>query len=246
MVFGAHPDDEIIGLGATIHNLSSQKKEINVITFTGGGTAANSAKEIYSMIKTRKNEMKKTNKILGITNRELLQIPSQEVYAAVYGNLKIVDQYGISDNRKISLHHMLIFLIRKYKPQILFTHSPDNHRDHCGISDVTPQAVFQASELILKNLGEPYKVPLVLNYSIETELEKNYTPNFFIEVSKNNMAAKTKAMATQISQTRHEYLTRFNEIINSRAQLCGAKMFGAGKYAESFYINNSINISLIK
>jgi len=64
MVFGAHPDDEIIGLGATIHNLSSQKKEINVITFTGGGTAANSAKEIYSMIKTRKNEMKKTNKIL--------------------------------------------------------------------------------------------------------------------------------------------------------------------------------------
>ena len=244
MVFGAHPDDEIIGLGGTIHNLASQKKEINVVTFTDGGTAANSEQEIGLMIKTRKIEMEKTNKILGITNRELLQIPSQQVYATVYGNLKLTNQYKVSNEKEVSLHHTLIFLIRKYRPQILFTHSPDNHRDHCGISDVTPQAVFQASESILKHLGDPWQTPILLHYSIEKELEKNYTPNFIIEISKNNLLAKTKAMATQISQTREEYLKRYDEMLNSRAQLWGSKTFGAGKYAEPFHLNSSINLSL--
>ena len=89
MVLGAHPDDEIIGSGGTIHMLSSQGREVDVVTFTDGGTAANSPEEIAEMIVQRKKEMDKTDRILGVTTRELLQIPSQKVYDAVYGRLRI-------------------------------------------------------------------------------------------------------------------------------------------------------------
>jgi len=234
MVFGAHPDDEIIGPGGTIHMLSSRGKEIYVVTFTSGGTAANSLEEMEDMIARRKREMEETDKILGVTARELLQIPSQQVYAAVYGGLNVYD--ADAPNNEMTLHHKLIKLIRKYRPDLVFTHSSDNHRDHCGIADITPQSVFQASKSILGHLGEPWDVPLLLYYPVERELEGEYSPNLVVEIERGDLDAKIAAMETQISQTRGDYLQHFREIMHGRAQLWGAKLFGAGKYAEPFHL----------
>ena len=72
MVFGAHPDDEIIGPGATIHRLSRKRKEVCVVTFTCGGTAAKDLESINKMVTQRKKELQVANKILGITHREVL------------------------------------------------------------------------------------------------------------------------------------------------------------------------------
>jgi LmbE family N-acetylglucosaminyl deacetylase len=222
LIFGAHPDDEIIGPGGSAHRFSSQCKEVYVATFTCGGTAANSPEEMQRMIEKRKTEMQETDKVLGITKREVLGIASQQVYGAVYG-----------DNK---LHHELIRLIRQYRPHILFTHSSDNHRDHNGIAAITRESAFQASESILGNLGEPWLIPVLLYYSVEQELP---TSNVIIEIGKTDLDAKLAAMATQISQTRGDYLRHFQEMMAGRAQLWGAKLFGAGKYAEPFYLEQS-------
>jgi len=220
MVFGAHPDDEIIGPGATIHKLSSKGKKVCVVTFTCGETAAKDLKSIDEMVVQRKKELEVTNKILGITHREVLDyLPSQQVYSAVYGDHK--------------LHHKLISFIREYKPDLLFTHSEDNHRDHNAINRISRESAFQASEAILEHLGKPHPTPPILYYGVEQEVA---TPNFIIQVGKNNLQAKLEAMCAQISQTRGNYLRHFEQMITARAQLWGAKIFGADKYAEAFYI----------
>ncbi len=221
MVFGAHPDDEIIGPGGTMHHFYSSAKAVYVVTFTCGGTAANSPAEMEAMVARRKEEMKATDRILGVTKREVLGIPSQQVYNAVYG-----------DNQ---LHHELIRLIRLYKPEILFTHSPDNHRDHNAISQITGESAFQASESILTHLGEPCPVPAIFCYSVEQELP---CQNVVVEISRKDLDAKLEAMKTQVSQERKDYLQHFLDMIEARAVLWGSKL-GTGKYAEPFYIGRA-------
>lgn len=234
MVLGAHPDDEIIGPGGTAHMLASQGRKVSVVTFTDGGTAANSPAEMGAMIAKRRTEMSATDNILGVTTRELIQIPSQQVYRAVYGDLKVYDANAPGNG--LTLHHKLIQLIRQHKPDLIFTHSQDNHRDHCAIADITPQSVFQASESILAHLGTPWNVPLLLYYSVEGELLGNFSPNTIIEIRQEDLEAKMAAMRTQVSQTRGDYLAHFLEMMHGRAQLWGAKL-GAGRYAEPFYLS---------
>lgn len=224
MVFSAHPDDEIIGPGGTLHKLSSEGKEISIVSFTLGGTAAKSYREIKKMQETRKKELRKTDSILGTKNRIILKIPPQQVYREVFGNNQ--------------LHHKLIQLIRKYKPDILFSHYADLHRDHNAIFQATKEVVFHAAEEILLNLGKPWKIPIVLFYFIE----KRINANVISELQEENLNAKLDALSTQISQTRINYLERLKQMIDSRAKEAGARYVGYGKFAEEFYIHTDYPI----
>ena len=231
VVLGAHPDDEIVGCGGVIHRFFKEKKEIFVITFTGGETAANSPKEIGLMINRRKEEMEKADQLLGITERIFLGYPSQELYKAVYTSNK--------------LHHKLIELFRRYKPDVIFTHFQDNHRDHNAIYTITKESAFQASESILEYLGKPWPTPPILYYGAGHEIRG---PNMIIQISREDLEAKVKALESQTSQTRKDYLDRIKEMIGARCQLWGSKFFGEGKLAEPFYISyrNPILIGLNK
>jgi LmbE family N-acetylglucosaminyl deacetylase len=242
MVFGAHADDDIIGCGGTLHSLASNRVETRVVTFTGGETAANRPDEMPAMLKRRIREMQSSDKILKVAGRESLRIPTQQVYGAVYGGKMVFDEN--SPKQQLTLHQKLIKLIRHYRPGIIFTHSPDNHRDHCAVALITPQAVFQASESILGHLGKPWNTPLVLYYCIEGELQGDYSPNFVREIKKKDLEAKLAAMRTQESQTRGTYLQHFEEMIRARAQLWGAKSFGAGRYAEPFHLSDKTPIRI--
>ena len=246
MVFGAHPDDEVIGPGGIIHNLSVAGKKIVVITFTGGGTAANSPGDMQSMIEQRKKETKETDKILGIKTHIHLPIPTQQVFQAAYGNIMISDKDNPST--KLTLHQTLIKLIRKYKPDILFSHAPDNHRDHEAIARITPQAVFQAQEALLEHLGKPWDTPILLYYNVDTALHHPYEPNIIIQISREDLNAKLDAISHHKSQTRGDYLQHFKDIIDSRARLWGARHFRAGRLAEPYHLHKTtaIRISLPK
>jgi|SRR3989338_513941 len=238
MIFGAHPDDEIIGPGGIIHKFASQGVETYAVIFTDGGTTANSIGEMPHMIQIRKDEMKESGEILGIKKRELLQIPCQHIFQAHHGGEMVYDLE--SDNHKLTLHQKLIKLIRAYKPDLIFTHSLDNHRDHCAIAEATPHAVFQSAEDLLGHLGKPWSTPLLLYYSVEQELMGDFSPNIILQIEEENLEAKLRAMKTQVSQTRTDgYLEHHIGMIKSRASLWGAKYFGHNAYAEPFHLRPS-------
>lgn len=222
MVFAAHPDDEIIGLGGVIHRLTSLGKDICVVGLTYGETSAEPGLSIEEMKARRLAELRESDAILGITNRVPPEVPGQQVYAAVY-----------ADN---TLHHRLIQIIRSFKPEILFTHSPDNHRDHNGLYAISRESAFQSSERILLGLGEPCPAPTILYYSIEQPLPE---VNTIIEIHKPDLDAKMQAIEKHVTQQRDGYLERFKVMIRSRAEFWGAKQFGRGCYAEPYFVDRN-------
>ncbi|MCD6416760.1 MAG: PIG-L family deacetylase [Planctomycetes bacterium] len=222
LVFGAHPDDEIIGAGGFVHRLSREGGEAHVVTFTCGETAADSVAGMAQMARRREKEMTSADRALGVTSRRVLSIPSQQVYDAVYGDSE--------------LHHELIRIIREAQPDAVLAHAPDNHRDHCAVARIAPQSVFQAAERILGALGEPWQTRLLLRYGVQQEVEE---PNLVVRIGREDLEAKLKALRTQLSQRREGYLERFEQMIRARAELWGARRFGAGEYAEAFHLDAS-------
>ena len=220
MAFAAHPDDEILICGGLLHRLSSAGKEVCVVSFTLGGTAANTPEEARRMEEQRRGEIEKTDEILGVSRREILELPSQQVYNAVY--------------RDNELHHRLIELIRSFRPQLLISHHGDDHRDHNAIRTITPESVYQASEAILGHLGDPWETPLVLYGS---PLDQVPEPSVILEIGEKDLQAKVQALRAQVSQTRKGFLQRLEEITRSSAALWGSRSFGSGRYAEAFHLD---------
>jgi len=71
LVIGAHADDEVVGMGATIKKLSKNNK-IFLCIITDGTTAQYDDKK---MIKVRRDACMKSSKLLGISKVKFLDFP---------------------------------------------------------------------------------------------------------------------------------------------------------------------------
>lgn len=211
LVFGAHPDDEIIGCGGLITRLSSQGKSVFVVTYTYGGTAATSKEEERVMKERRKKEAEMTDRILGIEERIVLDKPSQ----------------GVTNDRRT--YQETIRLIRKYRPDLILTHSKDTHKDHNAVKGIVPGAAYQAAEEILEEeLGERYHTPNVWLF----EIIKGFSEYSFAVDITATFSKKIEALRIQTSQTRTTFLESLIRRVEGRAMLRGADI--GVQYAEAF------------
>ena len=72
LVIAAHPDDEVLGMGATIKKLTKKKHRVNLCVVSEGATAQYKDRK---MIQVRKNSCKKAGKLLGISDFYFLEFP---------------------------------------------------------------------------------------------------------------------------------------------------------------------------
>jgi LmbE family N-acetylglucosaminyl deacetylase len=213
LVFCAHPDDEIVGVGGTIKKMRMKSIEVGVITFTLGGTSYSNISMKSEMEKIRENEAKKAEEILDISFREILGIPTQSVYNTKENFQKCTQ------------------LIRKYHPDVIFTHwNEDKHRDHRAISQLVDEARWKAWENVLADLGKPYYTPLLLYYEI---FELFTHPSLVIDIT-DTMEFKIKAMETQKSQ--FTLLPGIIDYINGLGKVRGFQR--ETLYAEAFMVSN--------
>lgn len=213
LVFCAHPDDEIIGVGGTIKKMRMKSIEVGVITFTLGGTSYSDISMKSEMEKIRETESIIAGKMLDLSFREVLGIPTQGVYNTKENFQKCTQ------------------LIRKYRPDVIFTHwTEDKHRDHRSISQLVDEARWKAWENVLVDLGEPYYTPLLLYF----ETFDLFThPSIVIDIT-DTMEFKIKAMETQKSQ--FALLPGIFEYINGLAKVRG--YLRESLYAEAFMVSN--------
>jgi len=216
LIFGAHPDDEIIGVGGTISRLSRIGKEVYVVTFTSGDTGYSRPEDKGIISETRIKESQASDRVLGIRERVILGRPTQ----------------GIVNDRET--YQECVRLIRRYRPDAIFTHwNRDKHRDHRAVSEITEEAWWKAQENVLADMGTPWRAEELYFY----EVNELFTfPSLLVDISET-LDVKLKAMETQGSQM--DVLPNIMEYIRALAQVRG--YLRGSRYAEAFLASSFLS-----
>ncbi len=175
LVFCAHPDDEIFGVGGTIAKYAKEGKETVTVICSDGESSHPWLKEEYK-IRMRREESTKAGNIVKAKETIFLGLRDGKLNKDMNtrGNLLRIKE-----------------IIKKEKPKKIFTHSIDDpHPDHRG--------VFRA---VKKALSKPqYRGAL---YSFEiwniANLKKRHLPKMYVDISKT-MPLKIKALKMFRSQ----------------------------------------------
>lgn len=210
LVVAAHPDDEVLGCGATIARHASHGDSIQVIFLADGVFSRKGATENDLVI--RKQAACKANELLGCLPPLFLDFPDNQLDSVPF--LKIIQ----------ALEHA----IEIYKPDIIYTHFKDDlNIDH--------QIAFKAVMTAFRPLpGKPVKQihSFEVPSSTEWALSNAFVPNHIVEVSDHYFEIKMAALKKYDGEMNDYPNARSYQNIVALAQYRGAS-FGMAK-AEAF------------
>ena len=213
LIVVAHPDDEVLGAGATMHKLIKQGHNVAVAILSGHADAR------ANLSKTLPEDRKKAMEILGI----------KRAYETNYPNIKM----------NVVPHLEVVQFIEKcivdFQAEAIITHHPsDVNIDHQEVS----KAVNAAVRLFQRTTGIPrlrmlayMEVPSSTEWSLNSS-QNRFTPNLFYEVGIAGIEKKIEALSAYDGVMRPFPHPRSAEALTGLAAFRGAQ---AGlDYAEAF------------
>ena len=179
LVIACHPDDETLGCGGYFDKYKSRYK-FKVI-FLAEGSSCRYKDKIKDKIKIDKDIA--TRKKSALKALKLFSIKNVLFFNHNCGQLNKVPQTKIN---KIIENE-----IKDFKPNIIFTHSnKDLNLDH---QTIFKSVLVATRPTVIKNI-----VNEIYSFEILSSTEWNYSnkfqPNYFIELSKNNLMKKWRAL----------------------------------------------------
>ena len=172
LVFGPHPDDLEIGLGATIARHVASGLTVGLCDLTRGEMGSNGT------VEERRAEAEAARQTLGAAWRENLGWPDRAIG-------RNPDDLGAA-----------IDLIRRARPRaIAVPYWVDRHPDHEAASHVLTDVIFNAGLRRYPAKGDAWKPAWVCYYFINNAV----TPSFVVDVSAY-YETKRKALACYASQ----------------------------------------------
>lgn len=222
LVFGAHPDDAEIGMGATIYKHAKAGYRIGICDLTQAEMSSNGT------VETRKAEAEQASRLLGLTERSNLGLPDRGLRMEAVQIDKIVQE------------------IRRLRPRIVFApYWQDRHPDHVMCGKLVEEAVFNAKLRKMLSDTAPHTVEHLYYYFINDL----YEPQFVIDVSAG-YELKQKALEayrTQFIAADGEVATAINQgfldYIRARDKATGQR-FGYD-YAEGFVSKVPLAMNLL-
>ena len=219
LVFGPHPDDIEIGLGATVARHVSLGFRVGLCDLTAGEMSSNGT------IEERLAEAEAARAVLGALWRVNLRWPDRAV------------------GRHPDDVRAAAELIRRARPRVVaLPYWADRHPDHGAASHVLTDAVFNSGLRRYEAHGEPWKPEWTCYYFINDSV----TPSFVIDVS-DHYEVKQRALACHASQFQpskgdavQTRLTspRFQQLVESRDAQFGA--LAGVAYAEGLVVKEPI------
>ena len=213
LVVVAHPDDEVLGAGATIHKLIMQGHKVAVATM------ANHAAARANISDTLASDEEEAFKIMGVTKS----------YAADFPNIKM------NTVPHLDLVKFIESCIEDFQADAIITHHPsDTNNDHVQ----TSYAAQAAARLFQRKSGIPalkeflfMEVPSSTEWSLDSSANR-FIANYFVEIGKDGVELKLKALKAYKGVMRAYPHPRSDEAIEGLAAYRGAQ---AGcNYAEAF------------
>lgn len=221
MVVVAHPDDELLGCGATMHKLINDYGcSIRAIILGEGITSRADSRDVDKW----KVELDKHK---------------ANIHAAAHQiGYESVAMYDFPDNRFDTVALLdIIKIIEKekdtFQPEIIFTHhGGDLNIDHQRTFDAVMTACRPLPDEIVKSIIT-FETPSGTEWRASSD-PRHFVPNLFFEISEENLKAKVKGMESYEFEKRAYPHPRSPEALRILAQRYGIMM--GGELYEAFQI----------
>ena len=204
LVLAAHPDDEVLGCGATLSKLSSKGYSIEVITFTDGVTARGEGLE------SRSKKLSIAGQILGATSFTQGDFPDNRM-----DSVPMLDVVKFIESNTAG-HYDLIF-----------THFPqDLNVDHQRVAYATITAF--RPQFGRKSKIYSYYVPSATDYNCFS----TFDGSSYFEVSQHDVHLKIEALKVYGDEMREYPHSRSYDNVKNIMKSWGAEV--GVEYAEKF------------
>lgn len=223
----AHPDDEILGFGATAHRLGKIKKDLKTLVICGGADKRYLGENAVIL----KKQCIAASQILKMKQPILADFPNLSLHnVESYEIVKCIED-----------------VIKEFKPRTIVTHAPsDLNIDHQVVNNLCLAAAR------LPHRRPDYNLPQISNIlfmeilsSTDWAFAKDantFNPNFFCRVDNADLNAKIKALKCYEGVQRERPHPRNELTINSlalyRGSQCGTDFAESFQSCYSYYGNS--------
>ncbi len=225
LVIAAHPDDEVIGVGGTIHKLVKEHKcEAHCLILGEGLTArgpSNNREAWTEQLNHHRQNTLKSSVILGYKTSEALNFPDNR-----FDSVTLLDIVKVIEKK-----------CEEILPDIIFTHhGSDLNIDH----RITCEAVLTANR---PQPHEQRRSILTFETLSSTEWQaplasQAFLPNIYIEINKDNLDSKIKALEAYDTEIKKYPHPRSTKGLTITAQRWGLNV--GVNYAEGFRLLRTI------
>ncbi len=209
LVFCAHSDDEVVGVGATIKKFTDEGKNIIVVVFSSGAASQPLIKKDI-IISTRKEESINACNILGCHDLIFLNVEDGKIFLNI--------------NNKSFLDKIKNIII-KHNPSKIFTHSESDiiHPDHRAVNIIVKKVVKT-----LANKPQIYTFAVWNPFSIF----KRNSPQLYVDISNT---FKDKINALKMFKSQPHFIYPLLILVHLKARIYGRQI--NSRYAEKFYLS---------
>jgi LmbE family N-acetylglucosaminyl deacetylase len=217
LVFAAHPDDEVLGLGGTVARHSAAGDEVTAV-IAAEGTAGDPAEGLARRLE---ENGRAAAQVLGVRDLRFLRFPDQQL-----------DTVPL-----LELTRRVETVVREIAPEVVYTHHwGDLNRDH--------RLVSEAVQVACRPVGSSYPRRL---YCFETpsssewgtpDPASRFVPTRFVDVT-GTVEAKLRAMACYETAIRAHPHPRSLEALRARAATWGSVV--GRPYAEPFVLVREVD-----
>ncbi len=213
----AHPDDEVLGCGATISKYSRQGVQFMVLFIAEGSSCRHAdpvCADSLAAIAARTQQGVNALALLGVKDYHFNELPC--------GRL---DQVPI-----IEINKIIELAIRKFDPDTVLTHSAfDANNDHKIVCRATIMATRP---------GAQNRVARLLSYEVlsssEWTFSEAFAPTSFEQVEERDLALKWQALAEYETEVKPYPFPRSEKGVRAQAMTRG--MQAGVPLAEAFYL----------
>ena len=213
----AHPDDEILGAGASIKKWTRNGDAVDVCIMCTEAKARAFRPEDEEL----SDDTNTSNKYLGVSR----------IYKGTFPNIEM------NNVPHLELVQFIESAIMESGPDVVITHHPaDTNNDHLQTSMACQEAIrlFQRRPEIRPIQEFWYmEVPSCTEWALNTAFNR-FQPNTFVEVGKEGVDAKLKALSMYRGVMRPYPHSRSYEAIEGFAAYRGCQ--GGCNYAEAFEV----------
>jgi LmbE family N-acetylglucosaminyl deacetylase len=213
LVFAAHPDDEVLGMGGTIawHSVV-QGDEVRIVCVTDGSSTQ--YPDDAEKRARKESEATRAAAELGVEDYVHLDLPDMRLDTLAH----------VEVNRVVEEH------VREVAPQVVYTPQPDVNRDHRVLFDSVAVATRPVPGQTVRR---------VLTYAPTSSTEWTpapvswFLPNWFVDVTET-LESKLAAFRHYETEQRPYPHPRSERAIRAAAELHGASC--GCEYAEPFVL----------